>query len=185
MQLYTFADMAARICEIDRREDVKVVQEQIRGFHQRGLLKGVDHAGPRGAVRVTLDEFCRARLLLILLDLGVRGESLARASASITDGGTKTYPDGKTLRRTLSKMIAGTRSGETWLLSGGMYADEGGVGFSVRLVMDSEVNRTFSAENTEGDTMLPGSLPVLRMFTLYAQVKIPASELIRPLLSEA
>ena len=183
--LYNFAAMAVRSSILDGRDDFSTVREQIRGFHQRGLIKAADHGGARGAVRVTQYEFCRARLLLVLLDLGVRSDDLARASVAINDSGRTTLPDGSVINRTLAEVMAGVRTNKRWILAGGMYADEGGTGFTVRLVRDYEVNRPFSDRNPHGDPMLPDSTPILRAFTLYAQIKIPASDLIAPLLSDA
>lgn len=184
-KLFTFAEMADQICTHDGRTDNKAVLEQIRGFYQRGLLNpasGVARLGRGAPVRVTLKEFCRLRLLLVLLDLGVRGDDLARANVLLDDGGRRTFPDGKTIVRSLSTMIEGVGRGEGWVLSGGTYADGDGTHASYRLVRDWEANAPFTAENTYGDPMLGGSAPILRAFTVYSQVKIPASDLIAPLL---
>lgn len=189
-RLYTFAEMAALISKADGRpgDDAKAIQQQIRGAHQRGLVKERDHAGPRGAIRVTLEEFCRVRLLLVLIDFGVEGDELARANAMLSDGGRHVSPDGVTLEHSLKGLIAATRNGGTWVLRVNMVRDrlEGGaLRFSVKLLPSWQAARPIKGGEIDGDPMHPETDAQFIGATHLAFMKIPASDLIAPLLSAA
>lgn len=182
---FTLAGLAKTLCEADARpaDDKGAIWNQLRSLHQRAFIRETDRLGAAGASRFTLEEACRARLLLALIDAGI--EASAGANAGITDSGRTVYADGSSREYTLSAFIEAARNGEKWVLRVNVGRDqcEGGrKTVSAKLLPSWEAARALSAQHPNGDPTHPDSDGVFLGFTHLAYVKIPASDLIKPLL---
>lgn len=78
-------DIASIICRAEGRADVAQVHNQLRSLGAKRLITAPgseDLYGPRGALLYGADSVFRARLLLVLVDLGFESESLQQVYTS-------------------------------------------------------------------------------------------------------
>ncbi|MEL7445482.1 MAG: hypothetical protein AAGK02_06680 [Pseudomonadota bacterium] len=73
---------AFEIAEARRDAGDKMLQ-QLRGAVGRGLLRHEDSAGPKGALRFSVSEIIIARILLAVVNLGLKGDELASLNSSL------------------------------------------------------------------------------------------------------
>jgi hypothetical protein len=188
-QLSTFRDAAEAFCKLDGRpeSDISAVYLQVKGLYDRGLLSVSPTRAARGANQITLKEMCRARLLLVLIDLGIESEDLARANAMLDSGGKWTSPTGTHFSFSLDGLLKACRNGDRWVLRVNMARDhlKGALTFSVKLLPNWMAARPVNVEHSDGDPTHPDSNADFLGHTHLAYLKIPASDLVSPLLKNA
>lgn len=78
-------DIASIICRAEGRDDAAQVHNQLRSLGAKRLITAPgseDLYGPRGALLYGVDSVFRARLLLVLVDLGFESNSLQQVYTS-------------------------------------------------------------------------------------------------------
>jgi hypothetical protein len=190
-KVFTFREAAEAFCALDGRpdSDVTAVYLQVKGLYDRGLMAALPERGARGAHQITLAEACRARLLIVLVDLGVESDDLERANIGLNRGGQHTFPDGKILKFSLESVINAAKDAKQprWVLRLHMGRVQGGkLSFSSKLMPAWLAARPIKSTDTDGlppgDPTHPESESASGNL---AYIKIPASELIAPLLKDA
>jgi hypothetical protein len=174
----TFRELAAKLCALDGRtsDDIETVTQQLRGAHQRELLKHSDESGPRGALRISDDmEFCRARALLILIDLGIQGDTLRQVNALMSAKTSRPAPNGPSIKGGLAAAVEGIRKGETWFLRVNVVRDRlqgGKLDASAKFVRKWEL----------ADELTPATDGEIMGCNWLSHSIIPISDLFRPLI---
>jgi hypothetical protein len=176
--LFTFREAAEKFCELDGRPDADVsgVYLQVKGLYDRGLLAIMEERAARGASQIDLDELCKARLLIALVDLGIESADLERHTERLEYG------------KALQKLLKATAAGERWVIrvSRGRDRMNGGKMYSsIRLMTRFQASRPSNGEHSDADPTHPDSAAEVIGFTLFEYAKIPASELVAPLLKAA
>lgn len=92
--LLTMNEIADLIATAENRPDRVRIGQQVRGLHQRGLIKASDTGGPKGAWRFTLLEACAARLLLVAVDNGLAGEEVNQFNGPMRFQARRVVPTG-------------------------------------------------------------------------------------------
>lgn len=128
--LHTFDTLASLAAVEDNSgpDGARRYKEQLRGLHQRGLIKAVPEVAARGARQFDIEESCLARLLLVLLSVGVEGDRLAKASTFIRFSKRSVHPDGTHYEFSIKAALEGVRNTKDWVLvaRGGVDMLEGG-----------------------------------------------------------
>ena len=180
--LRTYRETAELFCNIDgrRSDDVQAVYLQVKGLADRGLLHPSHKRGARGANQLPFEEVCRARLLLTLLEVGLEGEDLMRASDRLDDGGAWTSPEGRVFHFNLASALAADTPWVLTVTMGRNHHEGGKLRFSVKLVPQwlslLPINRGTNGY-PGGDPMHPESTVASLGFTHLAHIKVPASKL--------
>ncbi|GLV24166.1 hypothetical protein [Sphingobium sp. TomTYG45] len=184
--LFTFRHAAEIFCKVDGRSDadVSAVYLQVKGLYDRGLLNVAAERAARGANQIEFKELCRARLLLILLDLGIESENLQRANARLdTSTGRTPLEGGPMVRYNLEAAMA---SKTPWVLAMNLSRLGGKPSFSVMLLPAAiaalPMNEYYDGPHGGGDPTHPES-QVKFADPHLAYLKIPASKLFNELRS--
>lgn len=110
---FQFRELARLLCEIDGRTtpaDVEAVTQQIRGAQQRGILSPLAATGPRGALLIAGKyEPCLARLVQVMLDMGMRADALKAAVAFLKADDAQTDQPRRNLWAAVDAIASGER----------------------------------------------------------------------------
>lgn len=179
--LKTLRDIATLICDIDASGNVEKVTQQLRGLHQRGYLQPSSAGGPRGAWLYDVREACRARVLLIALDIGIEGANLDNIQSALNVSDLRPRPPGIYPRTLFGACFDDTASGRPgWYLDASLVSQSGALskGVEARLCCISD-----GAPDSGADDLI--SLRDRAMGKrVYATMSIPVSDLLWPLIEK-
>lgn len=182
--LFTFRDAAEIFCKVDGRSDSEVsgVYLQVKGLYDRGLLTPEPVRGARGANQISFTELCRARLLLILLELGIQSDDLQHANAQLDSGGKRTPVEGGPI--VAYNLETAISASDLWVLAVNMGRDRVAAGkltFSVKMlpaaVAALPITEEYDGPAGGGDPTHPDSQVYFMGVSHLAYVKVPASKL--------
>ena len=167
--------------ELARREgtDPEETYQRCRALRQRDLFRpSHKDAGPTGTEYYPAEVLWRLRLEVPLVDLlGVNSDRLKRLDDAIRVEERDTLPNGREIVTGLRAAISGIRRDEDWILAVELLrnTETGGIRFNARLTPAWLARDPTTAEFRRDMMFLPP-------FELRAFLKIPATELLRPLL---
>lgn len=173
---FDLRDIAKIICRADQRaDDLAKVHNQLRSLAAKRLITEPDAPevyGPRGALLYQADSVFRARLLLVLVDLGFESDSLRQVYASAcanrtihTEGGGRDL----NLREVIRQYAEHTQKAFTLEITASRAET---LGFHAQWLMNSE--RFGRADPMDLDSDVLGR-------TIEAVIQIPVHNIFAPL----
>jgi len=150
-------EIASIICRAEGRTDLAQVHNQLRSLGAKRLVTapGAEEVyGPRGALLYGIDSIFRARLLLVLVDLGFEGEALQQVYTSACANRTVTTEAGRfdlNLQEVIRQYAEASQNAFTLEITASRAE---GLGYHAQWVMNGE--RFGRADPLASNSVVPG-----------------------------
>lgn len=112
---FTLREISSAVAKAENRPDEERIFQQLKGATARGLLKHTDTYGPKGALRFSLEEVAKARLILRAVDSGMSGKALKDFENGVRVETRKALANGSHVILSLSAAVSSVMD-TNWLL---------------------------------------------------------------------
>ena len=175
MQTFTLREIAQAIASATNQDAdaARTLHQQFRGWSQRGLLSSEDREGSAetSARRFTVEDACRARLLLVFSEFfGAAGDELRRLDSRMRASEVEPTANGGEIHFGLAATVKAIEGEQLWTLEVALLKSQadGSNTLGTRLVP------RFKVKHPIRDDLVYAGL------TLNGFVEVPATELLRP-----